>query len=365
MSLSTALIPQQQPHGLHYLPKTARIFARILEQRHGNWSCMSSRSICRNSKRTLPGQGGQGSVPCAGQAGGSCPVPTKPRISSFVAKQQQQLQLQLAQQRREREREDYRIYPQSVDLNAFFGEEQKCEKVSDVCLLNDHFILVKMPEQEKQEQRKEQQQVVAKRDNFGSKLPRCFKCNRGSRVSPILEELEEPQTAPVASSPWTSSDDDDADVEVFVSSTRIISPHNRQQLQPVLTVPVKPQPVIVEQPQPDNSMQLQLDTLQAAPVADPPAQAAAAAGSSYGAWHWFLWPFRRRFLTAGKPKAQLAAVHKTYFVRWNKPPDTLWHGYGVERGADRQPQVGLRRCRSAIFWGIPRANLMYIFDSFK
>lgn len=276
---------------------------------------------------------------CAGQAGGSCPAPTNPRISSFVAQQQQRLQLQLAQRR---EREDYRIYPQSVDLNAFFGEEQKCEKVSDVCLLNDHFILVKMPEQE---QRKEDQQVAAKRDNFGSKLPRCFKCSRGSRVSPILEELEEPRTAAVPSSPWTSSDDDDADVEVFVSSTRIISPHNRQQLQAVLTVPVKPQPVIVEQPQPDNSMQLQLDTLQAAPVADPPAQAAA--GSSYGAWHWFLWPFRRR-LTA-KPKAQLAAVHKTYFVRWNKPPDTLWHGYGVERGADRQPQVGLRRCRSAIF----------------
>lgn len=307
---------------------------------------MSSRSICRNSTRKVPGKGGQGIVQCAGQAGGSCSAPINPRISTFVAQQQQQLQLQFAQRR---EREDYRIYPQSVDLNAFFGEEQKCEKVSDVCLLNDHFILVKMPEQQKQEQQQQEQQeqqVASKRNNFGSKLPRCFKCNRGSRVSPILEEVEESRTVTVASSPWTSSEDDDADVEVFVSSTRIISPqHNRQQqLQAVLTVPVKPQPVIVEQPQPDNSMQLQLDALQPAPVADPPAQAA---GSSFGAWHWFLWPFRRRL--SGKPKAQLAAVHKTYFVRWNKPPDTLWHGYGVERDTNRQPQVGLRRCRSAIF----------------
>ncbi|KAH8409574.1 hypothetical protein KR222_008778, partial [Zaprionus bogoriensis] len=248
--------------------------------------------------------------------------------------------------------EDYRIYPQSVDLDAFFGAEQKCEKVSDVCLLNDHFILVKMPNQQ---QEQEEQQLAPPRDSFGSKLPRCFKCNRGSRVSPILEELEEPMPLPpVASSPWTSNDEDDADVEVFASSTRIISPHNRQQLQ-ALAVPRTPSakspppPVIVEQPQParrlpagQHSLELQLETLQS----PPPAAPQPAPTDIRGAWSWFLWPFRRR-LAAAKPKA---AVHKTYFVRWNKPPDTLWHGYGVERAAaDRQHQVGLRRCRSAIF----------------
>lgn len=306
---------------------------------------MSSRSICRSGTRTLPGPG---IVQCAD--------PINPRISSFVAQQQQKLRFQLAQQREDRE--DYRIYPQSVDLNAFFGEEQRCEKVSDVCLLNDHYILVKMPE-EKQEQQvmvepqlELEQQLVAKRDNFGSKLPRCFKCNRGSRVSPILEELEDRQSAPGASSPWTSNDvadddDDDADVEVFTSSTRIISPHNRQQQLPALAVPPsRPQPVIVEQPQPDTLLQLQLETLQTAPVARVPP--AAQPTASFGAWYWFLWPFRRRRPT-GKPNAQSAAVHKTYFVRWNKPPDTLWHGYGVERDADRVHPVGLRRCRSAIF----------------
>lgn len=294
---------------------------------------MSSRSICRNSTITLPA--GQGSVQCAGKSLGTCHAPNNPRVSSFVAQQQQQLRLQLAQQREDRE--DYRIYPQSVDLNAFFGEEQKCEKVSDVCLLNDHFILVKMPEQVGAEE-------VTKRDHFGSKLPRCFQCNRGSRVSPILEELEEPQPAPRAPSDQVDDDDDDADVEVFSSSTRIISSHNRRQQLQANPVPAsKPQPVIVEQPQPDNSLQLKLEALLTSPVA-PAAQPA----GSFDPWYWFLWPFRRR-QAAGKPRAHMAAVHKTYFVRWNKPPNTLWHGYGVERDAQRVHPVELRRCRSAIF----------------
>lgn len=270
---------------------------------------------------------------CAGRSLGTGPAPSNSKVSRFVAQQQQQLRLQLAQQREDRE--DYRIYPQSVDLNAFFGEEQKCEKVSDVCLLNDHFILVKMPEE--QEQQAEPQQLVAKRDHFGSKLPRCFKCNRGSRVSPIRDELEEPQPVP-----WTPSDDD-ADVEVFSSSTRIISSHKRQQLLPAHPVPAsKPQPVIVEQPQPDTSLQLKLDALLPPPVA--PLSPSAQPAGSFDPWYWFLWPFRRR-----QPRAHLAAVHKTYFVRWNKPPNTLWHGYGVQRDADRVHPVQLRRCRSAIF----------------
>ncbi|KAH8263292.1 hypothetical protein KR044_006911, partial [Drosophila immigrans] len=230
--------------------------------------------------------------------------------------------------------EEYRIYPHSVDLDAFFGEEQKCEKVSDVCLLNDHFILVKMPHEETPPKPQETHSKFAK-------LPRCFQCNRGSRVSPILEELEADQPTPRASNSWHSSDDQD--VEIFASQTRIISAQHQQQLQAISTPTPRalPQTVIVEQPQPsrqipDTSLQLQLDTLQS-----PPAAAVDVYPVSRGPFHWFLWPFRRR------PKAQLAAVHKTYFVRWNKPPDTLWHGYGVERS--EVDKVGLRRCRSAIF----------------
>ncbi|KAH8377458.1 hypothetical protein KR093_005591, partial [Drosophila rubida] len=243
--------------------------------------------------------------------------------------------------------EEYRVYPHSVDLDAFFGEEQKCEKVSDVCLLNDHFILVKMPQEEQRQLPITPPKPPETLSKFGAKLPRCFKCNRGSRVSPILEELEAEQPTPMANNPWNPNDVQE--VEVFASRTRIVSAQNQQQLQAISTPLSRPLPesVIVEQPQavrqlPGTSLQLQLETLHAPP---PPPAAADALPVSRGPFHWFLWPFRRR--PGSRPKAQLAAVHKTYFVRWNKPPDTLWHGYGVERS--EVERVGLRRCRSAIF----------------
>ncbi|XP_034474702.1 uncharacterized protein LOC117781927 [Drosophila innubila] len=329
MSLSTALIPQQrQPCNR----QTARIFARIFEQRHGYWSFMKNRSISRNSSAVVEHQA-NGILRCVGQVGSSLQTQKSP---SFLALQRQKL-LALST-------EDYRIYPQSVDLDAFFGEEQKCEKVSDVCLLNDHFILVKMPNAEERHVSKSPPPSTDTHSKFGSKLPRCFKCNRGSRVSPILEELEDKQPTPMIS-PWTSSDDQD--VEIFASRTRIISSQSQHQMQ-AIAVPASrslQETVIVEQPQllrksPETSLQLQLETLQS-----PPPLQADAYPISRGPLHWFLWPFRRR--SASRTKAQLAAVHKTYFVRWNKPPDTLWHGYGVER--TEGDKVGLRRCRSAIF----------------
>ncbi|KAM8717132.1 hypothetical protein ACLKA7_003925 [Drosophila subpalustris] len=330
MSLSTALIPQQrQPCNR----QTVRIFARIFEQRHGYWNYMKSRSICRNSSPVVEQQA-YGVVRCVGQVRSSLQTQKSP---GFLGLQRKKL---LAFPT-----EDYRIYPQSVDLDAFFGEEQKCEKVSDVCLLNDHFILVKMPnEKEARQVSKAPPLPQNTQSNFGSKLPRCFKCNRGSRVSPIREELDDEQPTPRIS-PWTSSDDQD--VEIFASRTRIIYAQNQDQLQAnAVTAPSPlPETVIVEQPQPlrkspDTSLQLQLEALQS-----PPPIASETYPASWGPLHWFLWPFRRR--SASRPKAQLAAVHKTYFVRWNKPPETLWHGYGVER--TEAGNVGLRRCRSAIF----------------
>ncbi|KAH8352449.1 hypothetical protein KR084_004273 [Drosophila pseudotakahashii] len=204
---------------------------------------------------------------------------------------------------------DYRIYQQNVDLDAFFGEEPKYEKVSDVCLLNDHFILVKMPPPDLD-------LPPAK-----SKIPRCFKCNRGSRVSPIREEEDE-EPSPLKSSCLQSSRDQN-EIEVFDSRSRLTNP---------------PAPVIVEQPHPT----LQLEAIQS--VA--PGQLKVPF-ISRGPLHWFLWPFRRRLDTRSKFNPPLAAVHKTYFVRWSKPPDTLWHGFGVDTVEEQKSE--LRRCRSAVF----------------
>nr|XP_016946048.1 uncharacterized protein LOC108021723 [Drosophila suzukii]XP_036678656.1 uncharacterized protein LOC108021723 [Drosophila suzukii] len=212
---------------------------------------------------------------------------------------------------------DYRIYQQNVDLDAFFGEEPKYEKVSDVCLLNDHFILVKMPPPD----------PVPPPSK--SRIPRCFKCNRGSRVSPILEEAGE-EPSPLKSSclqPWSSRDQNE--IEVFDSTTRLTSTPSRGP---------QPAPVIVEQPHPT----LQLKAIQSVVPGQlqvPPI--------SRGPLHWFLWPFRRRLDPGSRSKPQLAAVHKTYFVRWSKPPDTLWHGFGVDTVEERKSE--LRRCRSAVF----------------
>ncbi|XP_016977690.1 uncharacterized protein LOC108043474 [Drosophila rhopaloa] len=214
--------------------------------------------------------------------------------------------------------EDYRIYQQNVDLDAFFGEEPKYEKVSDVCLLNDHFILVKMPPPDPSP------------PPLKSKIPRCFKCNRGSRVSPILEEADE-QSSPAKSTclqPWSTRDQDE--IEVFESSIRLSN-----------TPSQAPQevPAIVEQPHPT----LQLEAIQSVV----PGQLQVPS-TSRGPLHWFLWPFRRRLNhSRGKSKPQLAAVHKTYFVRWNKPPDTLWPGFGVDTVEEKKSE--LRRCRSAVF----------------
>lgn len=214
--------------------------------------------------------------------------------------------------------EDYRIYQQNIDLDAFFGEEPKFEKVSDVCLLNDHFILVKMPPPD------------ASPPPSKSRIPRCFKCNRGSKVSPIREESEEEKPSSEQSSclqPSSSRNQDD--IEVFNSTTRLTSTPSKKAASPA--------PVIVEQPHPT----LQLEAIQSmAPGQLLPV--------SHGPLHWFLWPFRRRLESRSKSKPPLAAVHKTYFVRWSKPPDTLWNGFGVHRAMEER-KTELRRCRSAVF----------------
>lgn len=286
---------------------------------------MNSRSICRSTQAVVEQQ--LQHMRCVDQQLSSL-IQTQRRGSLLALQQQQLLALH---------RDDYRIYPQSVDLDSFFGEQEKCDKVSDVCLLNDHFILVKMPQQE-QEQGQQASKPELQR-KLSSRLPRCFRCNRSNRVSPILEELEEPE--PLDYKPWIAQDDAD-DVEVFNSSTRIIPVHSQQQMQAISlpTHRAAEDSVIAEQPLPQPQPQLQLDTLQTSPPA-----AVSAHPISRGPFHWFLWPFRRRLQRRTKPPR--TAVHKTYFITWNKPPDTLWHGYGVERVLEHKGV--LRRCRSAIF----------------
>ncbi|EDV58828.1 uncharacterized protein LOC6542205 [Drosophila erecta] len=212
---------------------------------------------------------------------------------------------------------DYRIYQQNVDLDAFFGEEPRYEKVSDVCLLNDHFILVKMPPPDPSPPPSK------------SRILRCFKCNRGSRVSPIPEVSDEKSPPPQSSclQPWSTRNQDE--MEVFDCSTRLTT-NNTPSRSP------QPATVIVEQPHPT----LQLEAIQSLASGQLPP-------TSRGPLHWFLWPFRRRLDTRSKSKSQSVAVHKTYFVRWSKPPDTLWHGFGVDTLEEKKSE--LRRCRSAVF----------------
>ncbi|KAH8250687.1 hypothetical protein KR038_006589 [Drosophila bunnanda] len=214
--------------------------------------------------------------------------------------------------------EDYRIYQQNVDLDAFFGEEPKYEKVSDVCLLNDHFILVKMPPPD------------ASPPSSKSRIPRCFRCNRGSKVSPIREEPEEKTPSSSCLQPWPASYQDKA--KLFDSTTRLTDTSSKK-------AAATPAPVIVEQPHPT----LQLEAIQSLAPGELQVRPA-----SQGPLHWFLWPFRRRQDSRTNSKPALAAVHKTYFVRWSKPPDTLWNGFGVQRTTEEK-KPGLRRCRSAVF----------------
>lgn len=272
---------RQQCHRLH-----VPIFSRIISLRR----CLMTHPRVRTS-------------PLAWRQ--SRPVETKVQRPSLLDLQQEQVNPF---------GEDYRIYQQNIDLDAFFGEEPKYEKVSDVCLLNDHFILVKMPPPD------------STPPPTKSKIPRCFKCNRGSRVSPVQEEVEDKVAMRPKSGclqPWTSRDQEE--IEVFNSSTRLTSDPIRVD---------QPASVVVEQPHPT----LQLEAIQSTG----PEEALQVIPISRGPFHWFLWPFRRR-----ETKPPLAAVHKTYFVRWTKPPDTLWPGFGVGRTDERK--FKLRRCRSAVF----------------
>ncbi|BFF95209.1 uncharacterized protein DMAD_12664 [Drosophila madeirensis] len=256
----------------------------------------------------------------------------------------------VAMQRSQQFGEDYRIYQQNIDLDSFFGEEPKYDKVSDVCLLNDHFMLVKMPQVQFQPPKPMTPPTK-------SKLPRCFKCNRSSRVSPILEDVEEkPPPRRSCLKPWASRYIDEVevfdstttvtrmdvhdDVEIFESSTKITNFPCKS------SAKATPESVIVEQPHPQRQSPplpapLQLEAVHPAASTQQPLL-------NRGPLHWFLWPFRRRLHARAKSKSQLAAVHKTYFVRWSKPPDTIWQGYGVDRG-DREQKFSLRRCRSAVF----------------
>ncbi|XP_011295563.1 uncharacterized protein LOC105262366 [Musca domestica] len=67
---------------------------------------------------------------------------------------------------------------------------------------------------------------------------------------------------------------------------------------------------------------------------------------------WLLLPFRSKYRRTKKAKPKIqAVVYKTYFVKWTKPPESLNHGFGGAQSS-KLSELGasvLRRCRSAIF----------------
>lgn len=67
-------------------------------------------------------------------------------------------------------------------------------------------------------------------------------------------------------------------------------------------------------------------------------------------FHWLIRPFRGRYRKSNHSGHRHAVVQKMFFVNWNKPPVTIWHGYGVKRCQDNNVLPALlRRTRSAIF----------------
>ncbi|KAM7352922.1 uncharacterized protein ACRADG_005257 isoform 1-T2 [Cochliomyia hominivorax] len=307
------------------------------------------------------------------------------------------------------ELKDYKIY-QNGKVNEFFQNdlEVKPQKISDICLVNDHYILVKMPEQEtfnntspspqaaaairRQEFKalKEHNERVFKEPEkdmnkqFRRHFLRCKK-NRITRITPIREEPEDCSDSETKTqtklyclkmkSCWQVSESDQ--IEIYDTQTKIHkSLTNSPQKQ------LTPSKLNTEQcTKISDKKSLDIRTISGDILKSSAHQNHLVNLHSYGSlienanknnnnnsnnnlenekspqrrkcprlesFYWLLRPFRGKYRKA-KPKIQ-AVVYKTYFVKWTKPPDTLSHGYGVKSPKSSDIEVSvLRRCRSAIF----------------
>ncbi|XP_046812343.1 uncharacterized protein LOC111679053 [Lucilia cuprina] len=300
------------------------------------------------------------------------------------------------------EGKDYQIY-QDGKVNDFFQTEmsEKPNKISDICLVNDHYILVKMPQQENTKTNSNLAEAAARRKEFralkehneqilkqcetdNKKLCRYLRRNRNcvTRIAPINEEpedLSDSENKPIKTnsklyclkmqSCWQNNNDQES--ETYHTETKIIktisnsspvSPCNRQKC---LSKPLTP---TCHESQNSQNIQTISETILKSSLQHQ------ISIQSYGAlkdteksnkleminsprrrkcprfesFYWLLRPFRGKYRKS-KPKIQ-AVVYKTYFVKWTKPPDTLNHGYGVKSSKSSDIEVSvLRRCRSAIF----------------
>lgn len=302
------------------------------------------------------------------------------------------------------ENKDYQIY-QNGKVNEFFQNKmfENPKTISDICLVNDHYILVKMPYQEinpenqndlaeteaalQKEFRavKEQSDTKELKKN-SKKLCRYLKSkrNRISKIAPIHEEPEELSDIEDKTqsklyclkmqSCWQANEQE---VEIFQTQTKIrknISnsgsngPKSLHKLTPSETANQNPKCIELKKP-PDiqtisgslfkSSLQYQVSLQKHGSLLEShnnnnsknfelitsPSRRKCPRLERF---YWLLHPFRSRYRKP-KPKIQ-AVVYKTYFVKWTKPPDTLSHGYGIKSSKSSEFEVSvLRRCRSATF----------------
>lgn len=306
---------------------------------------------------------------------------------------------------------DYRIY-QEGKVNEFFGESLS-EKgiapktVSEVCLVNDHFILVKMPSKEeatKEPDTDRVQSMPASGRDHGNNRKLCHFLRRRPpqrirKIAPINEDVDcvECQEADNGhgsrvknskslhclnvNSCWGSNSDE---VEIYESRTKI--QHSAPQA--IVRVESSARKSTKSSQTPErrennntsvdnhNSSKQEVHTISGALLTSSQhervmlrqcgalvtskdhnevvdlnhCRKTSSTSRRRGRFFWLLLrPFRRK---ARKPKPKIqAVVYKSYFVKWTKPPESLYHGFGGIKStklADFGTSV-LRRCRSAIF----------------
>ncbi|XP_013102379.2 uncharacterized protein LOC106083716 [Stomoxys calcitrans] len=302
---------------------------------------------------------------------------------------------------------DYRIY-QEGEVNEFFNGPLASashipKTISEICLVNDHYILVKMPSQLDLQQagnnaNTQNISFSEVEQRSGKKLCHYLrrKPQRIRKITPINEEpdcMESNKSEGSKNSKslhclnvkscWQTHDDE---VEVYETRTTVQksapqaivrrdvsmkSSHKSCQTSCAVTSannPLKSHEGLTEIPSISGNLlksslceRVSLFHTGSLVVGDPndpnvwnlshSRKKVTQRCRSRFQWLWRPFRGRQRNPITNKPKIQ-AVVHKSYFVKWTKPPECLHHGYGGARfttlAADVEASV-LRRCRSALF----------------